>query len=125
MKTERFQKEAWSQGRQLKAIEKANDGFAEMTLNLKTIGVLFQYPPNTSFIFSNLKRADGILFQQEEGNRWGITLIELKKQVKSKEWCKIKQQWHGAWLHAKAIAGVLEIALSDKVQCVIGPEFVS
>lgn len=120
MKAARFQREAFSQGRSVKAIEKANDGFAEMTINMKTEGLLFQYSPNTRFIFSNPKRSDGILFQQEEDDRWSATLIELKRQVKLQAWSEIKQQWHGAWLHAMAIAGAMEIRLSAKVQCVIG-----
>ena len=49
-----------------------------------------------------------------------MTLIELKKQVTFGKWPQIKQQWHGAWLHALAIAGVLEISLTEKVQCVVG-----
>jgi len=75
MKTARFQTDAWSQGNTLKATEKTGDGFAEMIINLETKGLLFQYSPNTQFIFSNQKRADGILFKQEEGSDWSVTLI--------------------------------------------------
>lgn len=120
MNLDRFQQNSWTRGQTLKAIEKASDGLAELTIELQFEGVLFQYSPNTQFIFSNPKRADGILFTQEDGGEWGITLIELKTKIKTSNWYHIKLQWHGAWLHAQAIAGVLGIRLSERVQCVVG-----
>ena len=75
--------------------ETEESGEAELTLHLARNGVLFQYPHNNNFIFSNKKRADGILFLQRE-NDWEVMIVELKKTVKAKEWMKIKEQWHGA-----------------------------
>ena len=107
MKRERVESTAATEGTKLVVRESEESGEAELTLHLARNGVLFQYPHNNNFIFSNKKRADGILFLQRE-NDWDVMIVELKKTVKLKEWMKIKEQWHGAWLHALALSGVLE-----------------
>ncbi len=107
MKRERVESTAATEGTKLVVRESEESGEAELTLHLARNGVLFQYPHNNNFIFSNKKRADGILFLQRE-NDWEVMIVELKKTVKLKEWMKIKEQWHGAWLHALALSGVLE-----------------
>lgn len=120
MKLKRVRQASYSLGSTLVAKEQNSEGIAELTIDLQQDGVLFQFASKTQYIFSNGKRADGMLFQPEQDGNWSVTLIELKKQVKYKEWENIKLQWHGAWLHALAIAGALEICLSDKVQGVVG-----
>lgn len=109
MKLERVEKTAATEGTNLEVLETEESGYARLSLDLGGKGVLFQYPQNNNFVFSNKKRADGILFLQRE-NGWEVLIIELKKTVKMKEWMKIKEQWHGAWLHALALSGVLEVS---------------
>lgn len=107
MKLERVRRTAATLGRQLVVKEAEEGGEAELTLHLTRDGVLFQYPHNIDFIFSNKKRADGILFVQAD-KCWELLIVELKRTVRHKEWMKIKEQWHGAWLHALALSGLLE-----------------
>jgi len=114
MKLDRVETDAATKeaaGGKLVVIEREESGEARLTLNLKCEGVLFQYSHNKSFVFSNKKRADGILFFQEESG-WKVLIIELKRTVKAKEWSKVKEQWHGAWHHALALSGVLEAAFT-------------
>lgn len=120
MKLERFQADCFSQGATLTVKEMAEDGFAELSITLPAAGVLFQYKPNLQFVFRNRKRADGILFYPADSTTWHVLLIELKRTVSSGKWGDIKLQWHGAWLHAQALAAVLGIRLSDQVEVVAG-----
>jgi len=55
MKRERVESTAATEGTQLVVRESEESGEAELTLNIARNGVLFQYPHNNNFIFSNKK----------------------------------------------------------------------
>lgn len=120
MKIERIQADYFSQGASLTVKEMAEDGFAELALLLPQNGLLLQYNSNIQFIFKNRKRADGIVFFPDNKGVWVVLLVELKKTVTPKNWDAIKLQWHGAWLHAIALAAVLDIKLSGQVEVMAG-----
>lgn len=115
MKIDRLLPGVAEQGCCLTVAEKEPEGEAKLQINLDREGVLFRYPHDIHFVFANRKRADGILFVSGDEAAWDLCIVELKKTVKPKEWKKIKEQWHGAWLHALALSGVLEAPLSGKI----------
>lgn len=119
MNLQRFQNEHFWQGQVLQIKETTEEGYALLELHLPEDAVLFQYKQQVQFIFSNRKRADGIVFFQDGDDQWGMLLVELKRSVNSGKWDSIKQQWHGAWLHATAIAAVLGIRLSGRVEVMV------
>lgn len=120
MKLDRVISEYVRQGVELVVKETAEDGMADLTLKLPRESLLFQYKPNIQFVFSNRKRADGILFLPDGKGKWSLLLVELKRTVGSGNWESIKLQWHGAWMHAIALAAVLEIVLTDQVEVMVG-----
>jgi len=118
VKTNRLSSESYEKGSSLCVIETEETGQSTLKVELPQEGILFQYSHKIHFIFKNKRRADGILFTKSETG-WDLFVVELKKTVKTKEWRKIKEQWHGAWLHAMALSGVLEAPLSKKIRFVV------
>lgn len=114
-----FQSDCFWQGKVLQVKETTDEGYALLDLHLPKDGILFQYKQQVQFIFSNRKRADGIVFFQDGDDQWGTLLVELKRSLNTGKWDSIKQQWHGAWLHATAIAAVLGIRLSGRVDVMV------
>jgi hypothetical protein len=120
MKLDRFNRSYFEQGEALAVVENVEDGQACLLLNTYPESLLFQFPANKQYVFKNPKRADGIVFFPDGQDTWGILLVELKRTVSSRTWEDIKLQWHGAWLHALGIAGVLELQLSGRVEVMVG-----
>lgn len=120
MKIDRIQPEYYQQGSSLTVKEMVEDGFAELELKLPKDGVLFQYKQQIQFVFQNRKRADGIVFYPDGKGTWAVLLVELKRTVNTGKWESIKLQWHGAWLHSIALAAVLDIKLSGRVDVMAG-----
>ena len=113
MKIDRISKDYYSIGTELWAEEKEQTGKARIKIKLPDEGILFQY--------DHKKRADGILFvRNSEG--YALFILEIKKTVGDTEWRKIKDQWYGAWLHAKAISGILELDFPKNVSFVVAYE---
>lgn len=119
MKLDRLQREAFAEGRSLTIIETEETGTAALVLSLPSESILFCYKANTRFVFRNQKRADGILLQPTDSG-WQALLVELKRTVRPNSWRTIKLQWIGAWHHALALAGVLEVNLTPKVELMVG-----
>jgi hypothetical protein len=120
MKVDRLLSAYCWQGTSLTVREMAEDGYAELVLQLPKDGLLLQYKPNLQFVFKNRKRADGIVFFPVNDKAWGVLLVELKRAVNSgNKWQDIKLQWHGAWLHSVAIAAVLGITLAGRVEVMV------
>jgi hypothetical protein len=120
MKLDRVVSDYFNCGTELIVKETAEDGEAHLTLRFSQEAVLFQYKPNIQFVFANRKRADGIIFLPDGKGKWNLLLIELKRSIGNSTWELIKKQWHGAWLHAIALAGVLEITLTGRVKVMAG-----
>lgn len=121
MKIDRISKDYYSIGTELWAEEKEQTGKARIKIKLPDEGILFQYDHKIAFLFDHKKRADGIVFaKNSEG--WALFILEIKKTVGDTEWRKIKDQWYGAWLHAKAISGILELDFPKNVSFVVAYE---
>ncbi|SMG13598.1 hypothetical protein [Dethiosulfovibrio salsuginis] len=121
MKIDRISKDYYSIGTELWAEKKEQTGKARIKIKLPYEGILFQYDHKIAFLFDHKKRADGIVFaKNSEG--WALFILEIKKTVGDTEWRKIKDQWYGAWLHAKAISGILELDFPKNVSFVVAYE---
>lgn len=121
MKIERIAESCYVEGTELYAEEKEETGKARVKIKLPEKGFLFQYDHRIGFVFKHKKRADGILFAKTSED-WNLLIIEIKKTIGSSEWKKIKEQWYGAWLHTKALSGILEISFLEKVRFVVAYE---
>ncbi len=119
MKLDRLQPEAFAAGSSLTVVETKETGTAALVLSLPSESLLFQYKANATFVFRNQKRADGIVLQPTDSG-WQALLVELKRTVRPKSWGIIKLQWVGAWHHALALAGVLEVNLTPKAELMVG-----
>ena len=64
---------------------------------------------------SLFKRADHMIFEKRQGNQWKLHLIEMKGSVGQEKWVEIKGKFRASYLVAQAIAGMLELDISDTV----------
>jgi len=73
----------------------------------------FHMESNKPKYFKCKNCSDNIVFEKINDSEWKLHVIELKRTVKLKEWEKIKEQFKGAILNAKALSGVLEIKIKE------------
>ncbi|MCI8929040.1 MAG: hypothetical protein HFI96_15390 [Lachnospiraceae bacterium] len=64
---------------------------------------------------SMYKRVDHIIFEHLDSRRWRLHLIEMKSSVGEEKWIEIKGKFRASYLLAQAIAGMLELTVSDVV----------
>ena len=64
---------------------------------------------------SLFKRADHMIFEKRQGNQWKLHLIEMKGSVGQEKWVEIKGKFRASYLVAQAIAGMLELDISETV----------
>lgn len=56
-----------------------------------------------------------MIFEQQKDKRWKLYLIEMKSSIGAKKWVDIKGKFRASYLLAKAIAGMLELNISETV----------
>lgn len=61
------------------------------------------------------KRVDHMIFEKKEGNHWKLHLIEMKGSVGEEKWVEIKGKFRASYLVAQALAGMLELNISETV----------
>lgn len=61
------------------------------------------------------KRVDHMVFERKENHKWKLYLIEMKGSVGAPKWIEIKGKFRASYLLAQAIAGMLEIEISETV----------
>lgn len=61
------------------------------------------------------KRVDHMIFEHQQDNRWKLHLIEMKGSVGEKKWKDIKGKFRASYLLGRAIAGMLDLELSEAV----------
>lgn len=64
---------------------------------------------------SMYKRVDHIIFEQQPDHTWKLYLIEMKGSVGKDKWDEIKGKFRASYLIAQAIAGMLEMDISEAV----------
>lgn len=62
---------------------------------------------------SMYKRVDHIIFGRQQDNRWKLYLIEMKGSVGEKKWVEVKGKFRASYLLAQALAGMLELEISE------------
>lgn len=75
---------------------------------------------NTQILFfreekSMNKRVDHMIFEHQADDQWKLHLIEMKSRVGAKKWVDIKGKFRASYLLAQAIAGILELSISETV----------
>lgn len=90
--------------------EKQKEGKMKIKLELRNPCIMFRdLDENCLGYFDNRKTADCIVFEKKEEDVWALHIFEMKKQVKTKEWEKIRIQFKGAYYNALALAGYLGV----------------
>lgn len=64
---------------------------------------------------SMYKRVDHMIFGRQKDNRWKLYLIEMKGSVGERKWGEVKGKFRASYLLAQAIAGMLELEISEVV----------
>lgn len=96
--------------KQLYFEEKQKAGKMKIMLELQNPSIMFRdLDENCLGYFQSKKTADCIVFEQRNKDAWVLHIFEMKRQVKTKEWEKIKAQFKGAYYNALAVAGYLGI----------------
>lgn len=74
----------------------------------------FQFFQNHK-IKSMYKRVDHIIFEHQDNNSWKLHLIEMKGSVGEGKWIEIKGKFRASYLLSRAIAGMLELDISETI----------
>lgn len=64
---------------------------------------------------SMYKRVDHMIFERQCEDKWKLHLIEMKGSVGERKWDEIKGKFRASYLVAQAIAGMLEVKITEKV----------
>lgn len=64
---------------------------------------------------SMYKRVDHIIFEHQLSDKWKVHLIEMKSGVRVEKWAEIKGKFRASYLLAQAIAGMLELEISETI----------
>lgn len=64
---------------------------------------------------SMYKRVDHIIFEYQENGKWKLHLIEMKGSVGEEKWPEIKGKFRASYLLSRAIAGMLEMDISETI----------
>jgi hypothetical protein len=95
--------------------EKEPEGKAKVYLYLSNDSIFFNQADNMRFNWiKEQKCADHIVFEHC-GESYILHIFELKTTIKIQEWLHIQKQFKGACLRALAIAGFLNIKISDVI----------
>lgn len=77
----------------------------------KTEMLFFQ----TDKLKSMYKRVDHIIFEPQKSNKWRLHLIEMKGSVGEGKWAEIKGKFRASYLVSRAIAGMLDLDISETI----------
>lgn len=113
----------------IRLLEREDTGRSELTMHLvseynlcienadkqKTEMQFFQTDSKKSLY----KRVDHMIFsrQDKNENEWKLYLIEMKSSVGNRKWGEVKGKFRSSYLLGLAIAGMLEMNLSETVMC--------
>lgn len=59
------------------------------------------------------KRVDHIIFEQREGDKWRVHLIEMKTTVGHKTWVDARGKFRASYLLVQAIAAMLDMEIEE------------
>lgn len=96
----------------LKVHLKSSDNLCIANLDKKKTDIQFF---NTGKTQSLYKRVDHIIFEHLPDNKWKLHLIEMKGSVGKPKWDEIKGKFRASYLVAQAIAGMLELRITETV----------
>lgn len=88
----------------------SDDNLCIANADKKKTDIHFFQPGKEKSLF---KRADHMIFERQQGNRWKLHLIEMKGSVGQEKWVEIKGKFRASYLVAQAIAGMLELDVAE------------
>ncbi len=97
---------------ELKVHLKSSDNLCIANVDTKKTDFLFF---KTGKMLSMYKRVDHMIFEHQSDNKWKLHLIEMKGSVGKPKWDEIKGKFRASYLIAQAIAGMLELQISETV----------
>lgn len=111
--------------RDIRLLELEDTGKSELTMHLmseynlcienadkqKTEMHFFQTDAKKSLY----KRVDHMIFSRQSEDEWKLYLIEMKSSVGRRKWGEVKGKFRSSYLLGLAIAGMLELKLSETV----------
>ena len=111
------------EGREVLLAETEETGKSELLVKLVSddnLCIANMDKKRTDFLFfqegktkSMYKRVDHLIFERQQGNQWKLHLIEMKGSVGEEKWVEIKGKFRASYLVAQALAGMLEIDISE------------
>jgi len=66
-------------------------------------------------LLCNRKCADGIIWEDLGDQCYRLHIFELKRTIKVKTWNTVKQQFHGAFLRCRMLAGLLGVTIDSRI----------
>lgn len=88
----------------------SDDNLCIANMDKKKTDLLFFQEGKTKSMY---KRVDHLIFERQQGNQWKLHLIEMKGSVGQEKWVEIKGKFRASYLVAQALAGMLEIDISE------------
>nr|WP_300837626.1 hypothetical protein [uncultured Acetatifactor sp.] len=90
----------------------SDDNLCIANMDKKKTDILFFQPGKAKSLF---KRVDHMIFERQQGNHWKLHMIEMKGSVGQEKWVEIKGKFRASYLVAQAIAGILDMEISETV----------
>lgn len=113
------------EGRKILLEETEESGKSELQVHLaseENLCIANVDKKKTEFLFlqegkakSLYKRVDHMIFERKQRDRWKLHLIEMKGSVGEEKWKEIKGKFRASYLVAQALAGMLELDISETV----------
>ena len=88
----------------------SDDNLCIANMDKKKTDLLFFQEGKTKSMY---KRVDHLIFERQQGNQWKLHLIEMKGSVSQEKWVEIKGKFRASYLVAQALAGMLEMDISE------------
>lgn len=113
------------EGREVLLAETEESGKSELQVQMKSeenLCIANVDKKKTELLFlqegkakSLYKRVDHMIFEKKAGNQWKLHLIEMKGSVGEEKWVEIKGKFRASYLVEQALAGMLELDISETV----------
>lgn len=95
---------------ELKVYLKSSDNLCIANVDKKKTDIQFFKTGKTQSMY---KRVDHIIFEHLPDDKWKLYLIEMKGSVGEEKWKEIKGKFRASYLIARAIAGMLELQITE------------
>ncbi|MDR2641594.1 MAG: hypothetical protein LBC74_02245 [Planctomycetaceae bacterium] len=88
--------------------ETEKDGVMNLTIIVSNSFPRIDLPRQGIFFLKNQKCADAVIWEHLDAKRYRLHLFEMKRTIKPSKWEEVKDQFNGAYLCCRLIAGLLD-----------------